>query len=392
MSRRVGSAVLAVLFAGVLVWYLIYTRQMARALARDTAVVSRMYGRIFQELSSPEAQPDLTTLFELQQEIKALGIPVIVTDAEGQPAAAENLPFPVDLQQLGDRARVKGYISELDRENAPIVEPGLGAIHFGVSPEVERLRWIPYIQAAALLLIVLSAFWVVRSTARAERERLWAAMARESAHQLGTPLSSLAGWVEILRISPGARAEVAADAAIAEELAADVDRLEKVSRRFELIGQEVRLEEVDIGAVLRRLERYFRARLPRIEKPIELDVTCEVDLPRVRGNAVLLEWAMENLVKNSIDALAGTGGRVEVSARRAGPVVEVKVRDDGPGVPPELRRRIFRAGVSRKPGGWGLGLSLARRIVEETHRGRILARHPARGAEFVVEIPLRNSA
>ncbi|MBI4514043.1 MAG: HAMP domain-containing histidine kinase [Gemmatimonadetes bacterium] len=390
MSRRVGSAVLAVLFAGVLVWYLVYTRQMARAHARDAAVISRMYARIFQDVSSPQEQPDLETLFELLREIEALGIPVVVTDATGEPAAAANLPFPGDLRRPEDRARVGVYARELDRRNAPIVEPGLGAIHFGVSRDVERLRWVPWIQAAALLLIVATAFWVVRSTARAERERLWAAMARESAHQLGTPLSSLAGWAEILRMSPGPRGEVAADAAIAEELAADVERLQKVARRFELIGQEARLEEVDVASVLRRLERYFRARIPRIETPIELEVSLEADLPRVRGNAVLLEWAFESLVKNSIDALAGTGGRVEVSARRVGPAVEVKVRDDGPGVPPELRRRIFRPGVSGKPGGWGLGLSLARRIVEETHGGRIFARHPARGAEFVIEIPLAN--
>ena len=389
MSRRWGSALLAVWFAGVLVWYLVYTRQMARTLARDAAAISRMYASIFRDLSDPEREAGLGTLFELLREIELLGIPVVVTDADGEPAAAANLPFDADLTVARDRERVRAYVPELDRINAPIEEAGLGAIHFGVTPAVLRLRWIPWIQAAALLVILGSAVWVVRSTARAERERLWAAMARETAHQLGTPLSSLAGWVEILRMSPGARAEVAADAAIAEEVAVDVERLQKVARRFEWIGQEVRREEVDVAAILRRLERYFRARLPRLERAIELGVRLPADLPRVHGNAVLLEWALENLVKNAIDALAGSGGQVEISAERAPGVLRVRVRDDGPGIPAEWRRRIFQPGISGKAGGWGLGLSLARRIVEETHRGRLSLGRPPRGAEFVVELPAR---
>lgn len=392
MSRRLGSALLAVWFAGVLVWYLVYTRQMARTLARDGAAISRIYAHIFRDLSNPEREAGLGTLFELLREIELLGIPVVVTDARGEPAAAANLPFEADLAKAEDRERVRRYVPELDRINPPIEEAGLGGIHFGVAPAVQRLRWIPWIQAAALLLILGSAVWVVRSTARAERERLWAAMARETAHQLGTPLSSLAGWVEILRMPPGSRAEVAADAAIAEEVAVDVERLQKVSRRFELIGQEVRREEIDVAAILRRLERYFRARLPRLERAIELQVQLPGDLPRVHGNAVLLEWALENLVKNAIDALAGSGGHVDVSAEHAHGVLRVRVRDDGPGVPSDLRRRIFRPGISGKPGGWGLGLSLARRIVEETHRGRLSLRRPPRGAEFVVELPTREGS
>lgn len=387
MSRRWGSALLAVWFAGVLVWYLVYTRQMARALARDAAAISRMYANIFRDLSDPERESGLSTLFELLREIELLGIPVVVTDAAGEPAAAANLPFDADLTVARDRERVRAYLPELDRINSPIEEAGVGAIHFGVAPAVQRLRWIPWIQAAALLVILGSAVWVVRSTTRAERERLWAAMARETAHQLGTPLSSLAGWVEILRMPPGARAEVAADAAIAEEVQVDVERLQKVARRFELIGQKVRREQVDVAAILRRLERYFRTRLPRLERAIELGLHVHADLPRVHGNAVLLEWALENLMKNAIDALAGSGGEVAISAERAPGVLRIRVRDDGPGVPAELRRRIFHPGISGKTGGWGLGLSLARRIVEETHRGRLSLGHPPRGAEFIVELP-----
>jgi signal transduction histidine kinase len=392
VSRKLGSALLALWFAGVLVWYLVYTRQMAATLARDGAAISRMYAHIFRDLSDPERESGLATLFELLREIESLGIPVVVTDAWGEPAAAANLPFAADLAKPQDRERVLRYVPALDRINAPIEETGLGAIHFGAAPAVQRLRWIPWIQAAALVVILVSAVWVVRSTARAERERLWAAMARESAHQLGTPLSSLAGWVEILRMSPGSRAEVAADAAIAEEVAVDVERLQKVARRFELIGQEVKREEIDVAVILRRLERYFRARLPRLERAIELRVESPADLPHIRGNAVLLEWALENLVKNAIDALAGSGGHVQVRAAHADGVLQVSVQDDGPGVPAELRRRIFRPGVSGKTGGWGLGLSLARRIVEETHRGRLFLRHPSRGAEFVVELPVQERA
>ncbi len=389
MKARLWATGLTLIFGVVLAWYLVYTQQLVSAVNADAAALSRMYTRVFRELSDPEQEAGVGALFDMLIEIERLGIPVVVIDADGRPYATMNLPFVPDLDDPDDRQRVLAFARELDRRNDPIAEEGIYEIHFGLPAVVERLRWVPFIQAATLIVIVMTAIWIFRSTIRAEQERVWATMARESAHQLGTPLSSLSGWVEILKMSESERTEVTSDDRIAREVEVDVDRLNKVAQRFELIGRPPKLQPVDVGDVLRRLEEYFRVRLPRLDRSITLQVDTPSGLSPVAGNPVLLEWAFENVIKNSVDILAGRGGRIEVRAD-LGEDGRVRIRfiDDGPGVPAELRKRIFEPGVSGKEGGWGIGLSLTRRIVEETHKGSIELGRPRSGAEFVVRLPV----
>ncbi|HEX5727747.1 MAG TPA: ATP-binding protein, partial [Longimicrobiaceae bacterium] len=176
--------------------------------------------------------------------------------------------------------------------------------------------------------------------------------------------------------------------AVAAEMEADLDRLEKVARRFEWIGRPVQTEGVDVRTLLRVLERYVRVRLPQLGKSVEIEVDVAEGTPPVLGNAVLLEWALENLIKNALDALAGSGGTIRIEAGARGERwVEVRVADDGPGVAPHVRNTLFEPGVSTKQGGWGVGLSLARRIVEDVHRGRLLLEPSERGAVFAMVLP-----
>ncbi|HYR10983.1 MAG TPA: HAMP domain-containing sensor histidine kinase, partial [Longimicrobium sp.] len=216
----------------------------------------------------------------------------------------------------------------------------------------------------------------------------WAAMARESAHQTATPLSSLAGRVEILRLPDEDREEMASLPAVAGEMEADLDRLEKVARRFEWIGRPVQTEAVDVRTMLRVLERYVRVRLPQLGRTVELSVDVAEGTPPVLGNSILLEWALENLVKNALDALAGSGGTICIEAEAPGERhVEIRVIDDGPGVSHAVRATIFEPGVTTKKGGWGVGLSLARRIVEDVHGGKLKLEPSERGARFVMVLP-----
>jgi signal transduction histidine kinase len=204
-------------------------------------------------------------------------------------------------------------------------------------------------------------------------------MARESAHQLGTPLSSLSGWMELLR----ERDEDPMIASAVAHMGGDLDRLDRVARRFERIGRPPKREPVDVCAMVERVAQYFRARVPTLAHSVSIASACEGGPVEVEGDVVLLEWALESLVKNAVDALAGRGGRVLISAGRLpGGDVRIRVADDGPGVPRELRARIFEAGFSTKERGWGIGLSLARRIVEQSHRGRLALVPSGRGAVF----------
>jgi signal transduction histidine kinase len=377
------------LFGAVLVWYLYYTYQLAGAVNSDAVVVSELYARVFRGLSRPSQGSGDAVLFDLQEGIEKLGIPVVVTDPSGEPSACANLPFPVDCNDPAARERILAYAARLDLRNDPIVEPGIGEFHFGMPAIAARLRWVPWIQAATLIVIVLTAIWIFRSTLRAEQERVWATMARESAHQLGTPLSSLAGWVEILRMPPDDRSEIATSDTIAREVEVDVERLNKVAQRFELIGRRPKMQRVDVGQILRRLEQYFCARLPRMDRSIRLEIDSPRGLAPVAGNSVLLEWAFENLIKNSVDVLAGRGGRIAVKADLAEDGrVRIRFLDDGPGVPADMRKKIFEPGVSGKQGGWGVGLTLTRRIIENTHRGSIELGRSKSGTEFIVLLPV----
>ncbi|HET8654239.1 MAG TPA: ATP-binding protein [Longimicrobiaceae bacterium] len=387
MRSRHWPTVLGLLAALILGWFLVYTEVLMRELRRDVLVHSRIYVQILRGLNDPHEGTAEQTLLTLSGDVKALGIPIILTDPDGIPWASINLPFEADPNDPEGQLRLYEYAQLLARRNAPLVEPGIGTIYYGDPPLLRRLRWIPWLQVSTLAALLAAAALLLRHNQRVERERIWATLARESAHQMATPLSSLAGWVEILRLTPEQREEMASLPAVAAEMEADLDRLEKVAHRFEWIGRPIRTEPVDVRVLLRTLERYVRVRMPQLTRGVDLEVDAAESIPPVRGNSLLLEWALENLVKNALDALAGAGGRIDVRAERVSPRrVAIRVADDGPGVAPHVRTSLFEPGVTTKKGGWGVGLSLARRIVEDVHHGRLELEPSERGAVFVVTL------
>ncbi|HEX7118890.1 MAG TPA: HAMP domain-containing sensor histidine kinase [Longimicrobiales bacterium] len=387
MDRRPWPAALAVLSLFFVGSFLLYTELMVREVRAEAAVHSRMYAIVQRGLISLEPGAELKALASLQTSLTGLGIPIVVRGADGEPQWVANLPFEADPAVATDRERILAFVRELDRRNPPIIEPGIGTVHFGSPPVLNWLRWVPLLQVGTAIVLLLVGLGLVRSNVRAERERMWAAMARELAHQMGTPLSSLVGWVEVLALSPEERDDLVDGDRIAREIAADVERLERVSRRFELIGKPPALDRVSVAEVLDELERYLRPRVPRLGGAIRFRVRARRDVPPVRANRVLLVWALENVVRNALDALAGRAGSIRVAAAAGRGRVRFSVSDDGPGIPVELRSRIFEPGVTTKVGGWGVGLSLARRIIEELHDGRIVSR-PRRGGGTVFEIEL----
>ena len=378
--RRAGPSALiglALLFGALSVGY---AWGVARHLRQDARDMGRLFGYVFRGLSDPRPDAGTDALLELATEIRALGIPIVVTDAAGRVAALDNVPPGL----AGDSAAVRRFVARLDAVNVPIVQPGVGTIHFGSVPIARRLSRLAALQGGVLLCLVALVVWAVRSRVAAARDRLWVAMARESAHQLGTPLMSLTGWIAYLRENPGAPA-----GELADHLQADAERLERVAKRFERIGRPPRHEPVALGAVAERVVRYFQQRLPTLANPVTLTLQAAGPGPTVAGDPVLVEWALEALVKNAVDALSGRGGRVEVRVQGDGAVASVAVRDDGPGVAPAVRSQLFEPGVTTKPGGWGMGLALARRIVEQQHGGRLVyhGAGPGGGTTFVMEFP-----
>jgi signal transduction histidine kinase len=333
-----------------------------------------MYARVYNGLTDPNPDAANAALLDLSRSIRESGVPMILTDEQGKPTDIANLPFTASVSAKETR----DYVIVLDQQNAPIVEPGVGAVHYGNTPLVRGLILIPVLQSILIGMVLLAGAYALRTRGRADREQIWAGMARESAHQLGTPLSSIGGWIELLQESePDAMTAAALD-----HMEADLERLKRVAHRFERIGRPPRQESVDLAGLVDRVAAYFRARVPTLAQRVTVTSSHQGDLV-IQGDAVLLEWALESLAKNAIDALAGRDGRVEISAESLPEGrVRVRVSDDGPGVPREIRNQIFDPGFSTKEKGWGIGLSLARRIVRDNHGGDLVLVPSERGATF----------
>jgi signal transduction histidine kinase len=389
MSRSRLSPLLSALFLALLGWYLVYSQQIVRAFRADATTMTQIFAEVQSGLQDPDPGRANLALVRLQDLILGVGVPLVLVGEGDTILAAVNLPFSVDLSQIEGQERVRQYKNRLALRNPPVGDPELGIIFFGDPPELQRLRWIPWLQASGLLLTFLLGVTVIRAQRRAEADRAWTAMARELAHQLGTPISSLQGWLEVLRLPAAERPRELMDDAIAIEIGEDVERLERVSRRFELVGREPPLEVVELTQVLGAVERYLRARIPRLGPGVQLEVVCPPELPPIRGSAVLLSWALENIVKNALDALAGRGGRIELRAHATEPgMVTLEVADNGPGIHPAIRDRLFDPGETTKASGWGVGLSLSQRIVERIHGGTLkVARTGPEGTVFELRIP-----
>ena len=380
MRRGLPELVVGLLLAALLSSYVVFTRQVVRDLKREGKRTSEMYARVFRARIDTSESASTLALFDLTKSIREQGVPLVVTAHSGVPGANANVPDAI----VADSARLMAYVRDLDAQNPPVVDSLIGEIHYGNPPIVKWLRIIPALQAGSALILLLAAVYNVRTRGNAERERVWAGMARESAHQLGTPLSSLSGWIELLEERG---ADERTQSALTQ-MRADLLRLDRVAHRFERIGRDPRRDTVDVASLVDRLGNYFRQRVPTLKHAVTIEIVPPEGPFTVLGDAVLLEWSLEVLVKNAVDALAGRGGRITLATvHRPEGGARITVVDDGPGVPREARGRIFEPGFSTKQSGWGIGLSLARRIVEENHGGSLRLVPSDRGASFEIILP-----
>ncbi|MFQ6103941.1 MAG: PAS domain-containing sensor histidine kinase [Candidatus Glassbacteria bacterium] len=396
---RMSPSLLLVSFLVLFVLYVIYSQNLVNELKEDEAIVSEAYGKFWATAFQEGRELEI-----IQSIFSHIDFPVVVINARGKPLHWENIGVPVDARDSQSLEMVKQIASELDTYNPPFTMTGPGGeknfatVHYGESRIIRELRYMPYLQAAVIIVFAILAIWIIRYNLRSERKLIWVGMARESAHQLGTPLSSLRGWVELLRL----REEAAVDSRSGESILAtsikeittqmneDLTRLTKIANRFELIGRTPRFQETHVEEILRNMELYFRARIPQRTESITLNFDVP-DLPPISGNPELLEWAFENIIKNSIDALEGRGGVIDVTAwLHEGRDIHITVSDTGVGISKRLRKDMFKAGITTKERGWGVGLSLAKRIISDYHRGniRLISTFENKGTVFLVTLPV----
>lgn len=332
------------------------------------------------------AQKELLQDSDLETDIGQLAFDIIISNTSTPMILYYHLEDEYELRNIDDEhltlAEKKQLAEKFKSQFQPIdvIDEGqvLSTIYYGNSDAIEKLKYYP---AAIILIILLFAgliYFFYRTQKNAEQNKVWAGMAKETAHQIGTPLSSLVGWTELLRsenVNPQ----------YIKEMEKDIDRLQTITERFSKIGSMPNLEKVDVVEETVSSFEYLKSRSSKL---IQFHINTPSEPIYVNLNAQLYSWAIENLVKNAIDAMRGKG-EVTVAIEKNTKNVKILVSDTGRGIPSKDYKKIFKPGFTTKKRGWGLGLSLTRRIIEDYHAGRIKVKHSAKDAGTTFQITLR---
>ncbi len=303
-------------------------------------------------------------------------IPVILTDESDSIISAGNF----DTQKTGDKQFLKKSLKKIKEKNEPIVidlEKGhYNRIYYNDSIILTMLIFYPFIQLGIIIMFIIVSYLAFRSSRKAEQNQVWVGMSKETAHQLGTPTSSLAGWIEVLQ-------QNYPDISITKELALDVQRLEKVTERFSRIGSKPALVNENIIEIISHAIDYLKTRTSsKVIFITDYNIENKVIVP---VNTALFEWVIENVSKNAIDAMEGNG-KITVRIMETDKNAIIDILDTGKGIPKSLFNKIFNPGFTTKQRGWGLGLSLAKRIIEEYHHGKIFVRNSEVGKGSCIRI------
>lgn len=288
----------------------------------------------------------------------------------------------IDEEKAQDSIYISRLIEQFKKENTPIEikydNEVLSTLYYGNSPLLNKLKYYPMALVLIIVLFAAVAYFFYRSTKIADQNKLWTGMAKETAHQIGTPLSSLVGWNEILK-----------DENVKEEylveIEKDINRLQTITERFSKIGSVPNLDQHDIIAVTQDSYQYLKSRSSKL---INFEISAPSEVIHVKLNEPLYSWTIENLVKNAIDAMKGKG-KLRVEIVKDHKFVHILVSDSGKGIPKHLFNTIFEPGYTSKKRGWGLGLSLAKRIIEDYHKGKIKVKHSEINKGTTMQISLR---
>lgn len=279
---------------------------------------------------------------------------------------------------------VNDKIAEMKEANEPLEirlnEYDTNYIYYADSPLLIKLKYYPFIQLSVIGLFLIFAYYLFSTARKSEQNQVWVGMAKETAHQLGTPLSSLLAWVEVLRAK-------GVDDSTIKELSQDIGRLETVTERFSKIGAKPNLEQHDVNMVISTTISYLKTRLSKNVKFTQSGATGEV---LASMNIPLLEWVLENIIKNGVDAIGGDGN-IEIDIIDQSQFVYIDISDNGKGIPKGQRKTVFEPGFTTKQRGWGLGLSLTKRIIENYHSGKVFVKSSEIGVGTTFRIVLNKN-
>ncbi len=386
--RRYGKAAFLVAAAAVVAMFLYFSSSLISDLQAQERQRMEIWAGATRELvaSAMEERPGTDVDFLLGIIQQNTNIPVLLTDSEGnildqrnfRLPAPDNSSDPRNTEYLG---RKLGELKSSPRRIEIDIAPGVVQyLSYEDSTLLRRMSVFPYIQLLVMLAFIAVVYFAVLSTKKAEQNKVWVGLSKETAHQLGTPISSLMAWMELLP-------DYGVDADTLAEMSKDVNRLSTIASRFSKIGSEPRMELVELRTVVAEAVDYMGTRIsPRISLTFNPGTA---DDPQVMACTPLLEWVIENLIKNAVDAMEGSG-KIDVSLDATHTMAAIEVADTGKGISRKNFKTVFNPGYTTKSRGWGLGLTLAKRIVEQYHRGRIFVARSTvgQGTTFRIELPV----
>jgi signal transduction histidine kinase len=355
---------------------LIYTRYLVDILKNEEKKKVEKWAEATRLITLADSGQNIDFLYSIIENNTT--IPVILTDEADSIFSSGNF----DAARMRDPGYLKSQLLKIKKKKSPIViDLGNGhtnQIYYKDSIILTQLNFYPYIQIGIIALFILVAYLAFRSSRKAENNQVWVSMSKETAHQLGTPVSSLTGWVEILQ-------QKYPEMSISREIALDVERLEKITERFSKIGAKPGLADVNLVAIILGTIDYLKSRTSsKVSFIFDFDSSKAIIIPL---NAALFEWVIENISKNAIDAMEGKG-KITYHISETEKNIMVDISDTGKGIPKRAHKKIFNPGYTTKQRGWGLGLSLTKRIIEEFHKGRIFVRHSEMGIGSSLRIVL----
>jgi len=325
---------LFVLAVAITLGLLLYTNWLVDQLREDARKLVNLYRKSIVRVITDESIEEFSFIFE--NVIKDINFPIAQTDPEGEPVGWRNLQVESDDRSPEAIETVSKLVSIMDNENEPIPieyqSQILGFIHYGDSKLIRHLKWLPYLEILVVALYIFIGYFGFSNVKKSEQRSIWVGMAKETAHQLGTPISSLMGWMEILQ----AKTKSGVTEKLIVEMGKDIERLNKIASRFSKIGSKAEITDCNVSILIKNIVEYFRLRLPQMGKEIEIIENYEREII-CKLNFDLFEWAIENLIKNALDAIDRPTGKIELSLFRQNGNVVIDIKDNGKGI--ELKKR-----------------------------------------------------
>lgn len=376
--NRLRWNVIIILITGLIVSSLIFTNSLVKVLSIEERKKIELWAEGMKQLSNLEnSNKDITFVFEVIQNNTT--VPVILTDEKDSILSYRNIPF----SKIDTPEKTAKILSKMRSSHDPILVSLLDGkknyIYFKDSITLIRLTYYPYVLIAIIIVFLIITYFAFSQTRRVEQNRIWIGLAKETAHQLGTPTSSLLACLEILR-------EGGDGPTVAIELEKDVLRLEKIADRFSKIGSTPSLEQQNIVEIINKSSDYLKSRVSN--KIVFTKLFDENETVIIPVNSILIEWVVENIVRNAVDAIQEEG-EILFNVVDHIQVVYIDISDNGKGIPKSKYKTVFEAGYSTKSRGWGLGLTLSKRIIEEYHNGKIFINYSEvnRGTSFRIVLP-----